>query len=101
MKLSTLLKWITGVCEALLAIPLAGGLFVLSGGWGALLFMFVAHLITLIVAINDNRTYGGNILGMITSAVAVIPIVGWIMHTVTAIVLLIDAGRSTRKDKTA
>ncbi|RWZ58144.1 hypothetical protein EQV77_10205 [Halobacillus fulvus] len=99
MKLSTLLKWITGGGEAFLAIPIAGGLFILSSGWQALLFMFVAHLITLIVSIRDNRSYVGSVLGLITSAIGAIPIVGWIMHTVTAIVLLIDAGRDTKADK--
>ncbi|MCA0971941.1 hypothetical protein LCM20_15145 [Halobacillus litoralis] len=101
MKLSTILKWITGICEALLAIPVAGGLFVLSSGWGPLLFMFIIHAITLVLSIRDNRSFAGSILGLITSVIAVIPILGWIMHTVTAIVLLIDGGRSTRLDKTA
>ncbi|MBN8235961.1 hypothetical protein JF544_11910 [Halobacillus kuroshimensis] len=101
MKLSTILKWVTGGCEALLAIPFIGGLFVVGSGWNALLFMFVAHLITLIFAVRDNRTYAGSVLGMITSALAWIPVLGWILHSVTAIFLLIDAGRATSLDKKA
>ncbi|TGB03911.1 hypothetical protein [Halobacillus salinus] len=99
MKFSTILKWITGICEALLAIPFAGGLFVLTSGWGPLLFMFIIHAVTLVLSIRDNRTFGGSILGLITSVLAVIPVIGWALHTVTAIVLLIDGGRSTRADK--
>lgn len=99
MKISTILKWLTGGCEAFLAIPIAGALFIFSNAWMPLLFMFVFHLITLIVAAKENRTYVGSILGMITSAVGAIPFVGWIMHTITAIVLLIEAGRSTKLDK--
>lgn len=101
MKFSTILKWLTGGCEAFLAIPLAGGLFIFSSGWSALLFMFVFHLITLVVSVKDKRTYVGSVLGMITSAIGAIPVVGWIMHTITAIILLIDAGRSTRLEKKA
>ncbi|MGP4060787.1 hypothetical protein [Halobacillus litoralis] len=101
MKFSTILKWLTGGCEAFLAIPLAGGLFIFSSGWSALLFMFVFHLITLVVSVKDKRTYVGSVLGMITSAIGAIPVVGWIMHTITAIILLIDAGRSTRVEKKA
>ncbi|MYL71533.1 hypothetical protein GLW00_11750 [Halobacillus litoralis] len=98
MKLSTLLKWLTGGCEAFLAIPIAGGAFIFSNAWMPLLFMFVFHLITLVVAARDKRSYAGNILGMITSAIGAIPFIGWVMHTVTAIVLLIEAGRSTSLD---
>ncbi|MBX0359245.1 hypothetical protein [Halobacillus sp. Nhm2S1] len=98
MKLSTLLKWLTGGCEAFLAIPIAGGAFIFSNAWLPLLFMFVFHLITLVVSAKDKRSYVGSILGMITSAIGAIPFIGWVMHTVTAIVLLIDAGRATSLD---
>ncbi|GEN53552.1 hypothetical protein [Halobacillus faecis] len=98
MKLSTLLKWLTGGCEAFLAIPIAGGAFIFSNAWLPLLFMFVFHLITLVVSAKDKRPYVGSILGMITSAIGAIPFIGWVMHTVTAIVLLINAGRSTSLD---
>lgn len=98
MKLSTLLKWLTGGSEAFLAIPIAGGAFIFSNAWLPLLFMFVFHLITLVVSARDKRSYTGSILGMITSAIGAIPFIGWVMHTVTAIVLLIDAGRSTSLD---
>lgn len=99
MKISTILKWLTGGCEAFLAIPIAGGLFIFSSGWSALLFMFIFHLITLILSIKDKRTYAGSVLGLITSAIGAIPIIGWIMHTITAIILLIDAGRATKLDQ--
>ncbi|CDQ20478.1 hypothetical protein SAMN05192559_105260 [Halobacillus karajensis] len=101
MKISTLLKWVTGGCEAFLAIPIAGGAFIFSNAWFPLLFMFIFHLITLVVSAKEKRSYAGSILGMITSAIGAIPIIGWIMHTITAIVLLIDAGRSTRLDNKA
>ncbi|MFZ0368499.1 MAG: hypothetical protein WAM07_02735 [Halobacillus sp.] len=101
MKPSTLLKWITGACEAFLAIPIAGGAFVLGNGWAPLLFMFIFHIITLIVSIRENRFFVGSILGLVTSAIGVIPFIGWIMHTTTAIVLLIDAGISSGTDKRA
>ncbi|MBH0231229.1 hypothetical protein LCL89_08815 [Halobacillus yeomjeoni] len=99
MKLSTWLKWFTGGCEALLAIPLAGGLFVLSTGWQVLIFMFLFHLVTLIFSVKESRSFAGSILGLITSVVGAIPFLGWIMHMVTAIVLLVDAGLATKTDK--
>ncbi|WP_347861362.1 hypothetical protein U0355_11995 [Salimicrobium sp. PL1-032A] len=97
MSTTTLLKWVTGICEALLAIPIAGGAFILSGGWQPLLFMFVFHLIVLIISINQKQFSSGSVVGMIANAVGIIPIIGWIMHTITAIILIVDAGMSTVK----
>ncbi|SIS48962.1 hypothetical protein [Salimicrobium flavidum] len=97
MSATTLLKWITGICEALLAIPIAGGAFILSGGWQPLLFMFVFHLIVLIISVKQSEFSSGSVVGMIANAVGIIPIIGWIMHTITAIILIVDAGMSTAK----
>ncbi|MFB4167157.1 hypothetical protein [Virgibacillus sp. JSM 102003] len=92
MSLSRIMKWVTGGCEAFLGIPIIGGAFVLSSGWGALFVMFILHLVTLLIAHNEKGSKAGSIIGMVTSAVGVIPVIGMIMHIITAIVLLIDAG---------
>jgi predicted branched-subunit amino acid permease len=97
MKSSTIMKWITGVCEALLGIPFLGGLFVLANGWAPLLFMGVVHLITLLLSVRDNENKYGSIFGIITSIVALIPVVGMVMHIISALVLFVAAIRSRRK----
>ncbi|PBB04621.1 hypothetical protein [Salimicrobium humidisoli] len=97
MSATTLLKWITGMCEAFLAIPVIGGTFILSGGWQPLLFMFVFHVIVLIVSVKQNEFSSGSVAGMVANALGIIPVVGWILHTITAIILIIDAGKSTVK----
>ncbi|WP_101846110.1 hypothetical protein [Halobacillus sp. Marseille-P3879] len=97
MNRTTLLKWISGICEGLLAIPFAGGTFILSMSWTPLLFMFALHTITLVFSIKDARFSAGSILGMITSFIGAIPLVGWVMHTITSLVLLIDAAIETKK----
>ncbi|MFD2760958.1 hypothetical protein [Lentibacillus juripiscarius] len=91
MSLSRIMKFITGGSEAFLGIPFVGGAFVLSTSWGALFVMFIAHLVTLIIARKANGSMAGSILGMITSFVGVIPVVGMTMHIITAIILLVDA----------
>ncbi|HLR61508.1 MAG TPA: hypothetical protein VK097_03605 [Lentibacillus sp.] len=91
MSLSRIMKWVTGGCEAFLGIPLIGGSFILSTSWGALFVMFILHLVTLLIARNEKGSIAGSVLGMVTSFIGVIPIVGMIMHIITAIVLLIDA----------
>jgi hypothetical protein len=53
--------------------------------------MFILHIVTLFIARNEKGNLTGSILGMVTSFVGVIPIVGMIMHIITAIILIIDA----------
>ncbi|MBM7553676.1 hypothetical protein [Thalassobacillus pellis] len=97
--ISTTLKWITGILEGLLAIPFLGGLFIIGAGWQPLAFMFVFHLITLIFSIRDKRFSVGSVVGMIANVIGVIPGIGWIMHTLTAIILLVDAALSRKVTK--
>lgn len=55
MSLSKALRLISGICEGLLAIPILGGLFVISSGYAALGFMFVFHLIVLFVSLSHRE----------------------------------------------
>lgn len=97
MKTSTTLKWITGVLEALLGIPILGGLIVVSLLWTPLILMLILHIITLIYSIKDGTKRHGSILGVITSLIGWIPFVGMIMHIITAVYLMVDAFRSGKK----
>lgn len=99
MNISRLLKIITGGIEAFLGIPFLGGAIILASAWGPLQFMFVFHLITLVICIVQKERFYGSILGLITSVVGYLPFVGMVMHIVTALVLLFDAARGSRKKK--
>ncbi|GAB4073169.1 hypothetical protein GCM10028778_07600 [Barrientosiimonas marina] len=96
MAWSRMMKWVTGGCEAFLGIPIIGGSLVFSTTWGILLVMFILHLITLLLANRGNRSIAGSVLGMVTSFVGVIPILGMLMHIITAIILIIDAATPER-----
>lgn len=97
MNFSKGMKWITGIAEAFLAIPILGGAFIISSGYSVLTTMFVLHAITLILSIKEKQGKGAPILGLITSVVSVIPIVGWFMHGITAIALFISALTSSSR----
>ncbi|MGO1060639.1 hypothetical protein ACTL32_16040 [Planococcus sp. FY231025] len=99
MKASIALLWITGLAEALLAIPFIGGGFVVSTGYAALGVMFVLHAVTLFFCFREYSPKSGSILGIITSLVAWFPLIGWVMHLLTAAVLLITAAMSSAKAK--
>lgn len=99
MKTSAALLWIAGIAEAFLAIPFIGGGFVISTGYSALGVMFVLHAITLFFCFREFSPKSGPILGLITSLLAWIPLIGWALHLLTAIVLFINAsvaGRTRR-----
>lgn len=91
MKLSRILLLIGAAFELLLAVPFLGGAFVIGTGYTALGFMFVFHLVTLVFAARERVPFYGPILGMVTSALAWVPILGWILHLVSGIALLINA----------
>ncbi|MDM5317474.1 hypothetical protein QUF49_15795 [Fictibacillus sp. b24] len=99
MNVSRLLKIISGGIEAFLGIPFLGGAIILASAWGPLQFMFVFHLITLVICIVQKERFTGSVLGLITSVVGYLPFIGMAMHIVTAIVLLFDAARGSRKKK--
>ena len=97
MNFSKGMKWITGIAEAFLAIPIIGGAFIVSSGYSVLTTMFILHAVTLILSIRDHQGKGAPILGLVTSIVSIIPFVGWFMHGITAIALFFSALTSSSK----
>src|SRR5699024_12123985 len=86
-----ILKWVTGAFEAILGIPLIGASIILSFAWTPLFAMLILHIITLVMTKRDNGASTGSILGIITSCVGWIPLVGMVMHILSAIFLMINA----------
>lgn len=91
MSASKVLKLITGILEAILGIPVLGGSIVISLFWIPLPIMFVLHIITLIITRKEGGKFVGSILGIVTSCVGWIPVVGMIMHIISAIFLIMNA----------
>ena len=98
MKISKILKWVSGGLEALLGIPIIGGTIVLSLFWTPLLIMLILHIITLVISSKENEKKHGSILGIVTSCLAWIPFVGMIMHIITAVILMIDASKNAEAE---
>ncbi|QEL82900.1 hypothetical protein DN407_31380 (plasmid) [Bacillus sp. JAS24-2] len=88
-----LLKWVSGGLEALLGIPILGGIIVISLHWSPLVFMLALHIITLVLAKKNDMSANGNILGIVTSCLGWIPFVGMIMHILSAIFIMVGAAR--------
>ncbi|SDH97890.1 hypothetical protein SAMN05192534_11713 [Alteribacillus persepolensis] len=94
MTPTTMMKWITGSLELFLGIPILGGSIIIGLSWSPLFVMLILHIITLILASRSVANRHGSILGIVTSCLAWIPFVGWAMHVVTGIILMIDAAKN-------
>ncbi|NYF25977.1 hypothetical protein [Sporosarcina sp. JAI121] len=99
MNFSTGMKWVTAIAEGFLAIPLIGGLYVISSGYSILGIMFVLHAITLLLSIREGQGKAASILGLVTSVVSAIPFIGWFMHLITSGALFLSAITSKRRVK--
>lgn len=85
-----LFKWGTFAYEAFLALPFIGGTFVVANAWVPLGVAFLLHAVAVIILLRERGPVVGNIVGVITSVIALIPFVGWVMHAITALILLIE-----------
>lgn len=99
MSNSRIMKLITGILEGVLAIPVLGGMIVIGSLYWALVIMFVLHLVTLILSVNNKEPFYGSVMGIVTSVLAWIPILGWALHLVSAILLLISAFQNKNKNQ--
>ncbi|MFB5269471.1 hypothetical protein ACE41H_22185 [Paenibacillus enshidis] len=91
MSISRVLKWISGILELGLAIPVIGGSIVIFSGYSTLGFMFVLHLITAILSVRNQEPAYGSWFGIIASLLAWIPVIGWLLHLITGILCIITA----------
>ncbi|QXE01403.1 hypothetical protein [Terribacillus sp. DMT04] len=85
------MKLITGIMEAILAVPVLGAIIIVSNGWMPLIIMLVLHIIALLLAVRVQGPLGGSIVGIVASCLGWIPFVGWILHAAAAIVLLVES----------
>lgn len=92
MKMSNLrlAKIIALIFEAALAVPLIGGTIVIGTGYAVLGVAFFIHLVVFILSLKLYGAKLGSILGMVTSVIAWIPVIGWLFHAITAIVYAIE-----------
>ncbi|AIQ27205.1 membrane protein [Paenibacillus sp. FSL P4-0081] len=93
-----LFKWGTFAYEAFLALPFIGGAFVVANAWVPLGVAFLLHAVAVIILLRERGSIIGNAVGIITSVVGLIPFVGWIMHAITALILLVEGISGSRRN---
>lgn len=92
-----MMKYISGGLEAFLGIPILGGTIILSLNWTPLLFLLILHIIIVVFSYQYGVYAYGNIFGIVSSCVGWIPIVGMIMHILTAIFIFIEIIKTPEK----
>ncbi len=97
MTSSRALKWITGAFEILLAIPILGAAIVIGSWYTVLGLTFILHAVTLVLSAKNKEPFYGSVLGIVTSALAWIPFLGWILHLITGILLMVTAAQKPRQ----
>lgn len=90
------LKWVSGGLEAILGIPILGGLIVIGSGYNALWLMLAFHIVVVVLTARAGNVSKGNIVGIVASTVGVIPVVGMLLHIAAAITILLDAAFGNR-----
>jgi len=90
------LKWVAGGLEALWGIPLIGATIVIGLYWTPLVIMLALHIVGLVFASRNGLNKTGHIMGILTSCLAWIPFVGMVMHILTAIFLMLEAGKEKK-----
>ncbi|WP_235427154.1 hypothetical protein [Cohnella kolymensis] len=75
-----------------MAIPLLGGAIILANGWTPLLITGILHAAAIVFLLMSKRmVITGNLVGLASALLGVIPFVGWLLHLVAAIILFIEA----------
>lgn len=99
MSFAKILKWGLFAYEAFLAIPIIGGTFIVANGWVPLWIALILHLVAFFVSKQAKISAVGNGIGMVTSLLGFIPVVGWFFHCITAIILLVEGIKPSQKHK--
>ena len=85
-----LYKMILGLVELFFAIPIFGGGFIIAHAYTPLVVLIVLHAVGVALANGARKTKGIHIFGVVGNMVAFIPIVGWLVHLLVGLGLLIS-----------
>jgi len=86
-------KMIIGLLEIFLGLPIVGGLLIIRLHYIPLAVLLVLHILGLIESKKRNTNYLGHTIGIVGNVIAVIPIVGMIMHLITGVVNIVESSK--------
>lgn len=92
-------KWITGGLELMFAIPTLSMLLVKDTFYIPIIIMFSFHAFTFVTSMSEKNKAWGSLLGIYTTIASLFYSLGWILHFITAVLLLVDANMMQKKNK--
>lgn len=90
------LKIVIAISEWVLAIPIVWWTIVLTTAWWILWVLVILHIISLVLSIQNNKSFSWNIIWIITNCIAWFPGIWWIGHIITWIVMLVNIGNDNK-----
>ncbi len=81
------LKVITAIIETLLGVPILSGIALILTMWTPLLIALVLHIIVIVYSCKENKKIRGNVIGLIGSVLGILPVVGFVLHIISAVIL--------------
>lgn len=90
MAIQRLYKISLGLIELSFAIPILGGAIILAHAWTPLTALVILHALGICFSHRDRKSKAGHMLGAVGNLIAFIPVVGWLVHAVVGITLLIQ-----------
>lgn len=90
MAIQRAYKIVLGLAELFFAIPVLGGLIIVAHAWTPLTALIILHAIGIFLSCNEHKSFGGHVVGIIGNILAWIPILGWIIHLIVGIILLVQ-----------
>jgi hypothetical protein len=89
-----LYKMFLGIVELFFAIPILGGTIILAHAWAPLGVLIMLHVVGLVVSFGTGKSKSGHVFGIIGNMLAIIPVVGMILHLFIGIVNLYQGVRN-------
>ena len=87
---SSNLKLIAASFETVLAIPLVGGLLIISSFWLLLALEVIIGIFGVIRANKEKKAKNGHVMQIIAGFVGWVPFLGWLLHLLSAVMLWIE-----------
>ena len=82
------IKIIAAVIEVVFAIPILGGSIIMGFLYFPLIVALALHILNFLLCKKEGSKTLGSGLGVFTSIIGIIPVLGWTMHLITSIVLM-------------
>ncbi|MED1201865.1 hypothetical protein [Heyndrickxia acidicola] len=90
-----LYKMLLGIVELFFAIPFIGGAVIIAHAWAPLGVLIMLHFVGLVLSFAVGKSKSGHVFGIIGNILAIIPVVGMILHLLVGAVNLYQGARNT------